>query len=62
MAGIEKGDILIVDTAIEPQHKNIIIAPANNEQTVKKLYIKDGRVTLMLTEHIKNLNNNPCYA
>ncbi len=46
-AGIEEGDILIVDTAIEPQHKNIVIASVNGEQTVKRLSIEGGKIKLM---------------
>lgn len=46
-SGIEEGDILLVDTAIEAQHKNIVIASINGEQTVKKLYIKNDHVSLM---------------
>lgn len=40
-AGIEEGDIRVVDTAIEPTNKGIVIASINGEQTVKKLYIED---------------------
>ncbi len=50
-AGIKEGDILIVDTSIEPQHENVVIASVNSEQTVKKLYIKDGQVSLMPSNH-----------
>ncbi len=43
---IEEGDILIVDCALEPQHNNIVIASVDNEQTVKRLSIEKGKVTL----------------
>jgi len=33
---IEEGDILIVDRAVEPRNKNIVIASINGEQTVKR--------------------------
>lgn len=46
-AGIEAGDILIVDTAIEPQHKNIVIASLDGEQTVKRLWIEGKNIKLM---------------
>ena len=46
-SGIEEDDILIVDCSLEPQHKNIVVASVNGEQTVKKLYIKDGQVSPM---------------
>jgi DNA polymerase V len=41
-AGIHHGDILIVDRALEPAHKKIIVAVINGELTVKRMYrIKD---------------------
>ncbi len=46
-AGIEEGDILIVDTAIEPANKSIVIASINGEQTVKRLWIKGEKIKLM---------------
>lgn len=46
-AGIEEGDILIVDTVLEAQDKNVVIASVNGEQTVKKLYITNDHVSLM---------------
>ena len=38
-AGIEEGDILIIDRALEPQDGNIVVAFYNNEFTVKYLDI-----------------------
>ena len=46
-SGIKERDILIVDTAIEPQHKNIVIASVNGEQTVKQLWIEGKKIKLM---------------
>jgi len=41
-AGIHHGDILIVDRALEPAHKKIIVAVINGEMTVKRMHkIKD---------------------
>lgn len=41
-AGIHHGDILIVDRALEPAHKKIIVAVINGELTVKRLLkVKD---------------------
>ena len=48
---IEEGDILIVDCALEPQHKNVVIASVDNEQTVKRLKTEGGKVTLMPSNH-----------
>ena len=46
-AGIHSGDILIVDRSLEPRDKNIVIASLNGELTVKRIRLKDGKVTLM---------------
>ena len=50
-ANIEEGDILIVDTAIEPTNKSIIIASINGEQTVKRLLISGKTVSLAPENH-----------
>ncbi|MCF7858995.1 MAG: translesion error-prone DNA polymerase V autoproteolytic subunit [Candidatus Cloacimonetes bacterium] len=42
-AGIFPGDILIVDRAVEPDHKKIVIAIVDGELTVKRLYKKNGK-------------------
>ena len=42
-AGIYPGDILIVDRAVEPAHKKIVIAIVDGELTVKRLYKKGGK-------------------
>ena len=42
-AGIFDDDILIVDRAIEPANKRIVIAILDGELTVKRLYIREGR-------------------
>jgi DNA polymerase V len=41
-AGINPGDILIVDRALEPSHNKIIIAVYDGELTVKRLVIRNG--------------------
>jgi len=45
-ANISKGDILVVDKAIKPAHKKIIIASVNGEFTVKRLYIEGPNIFL----------------
>ncbi len=42
-AGIHPKDILIVDRAVEPAHKKIVIAIVDGELTVKRLYKKSGK-------------------
>jgi DNA polymerase V len=46
-AGILEGDLLIVDRAIEPLNNHIVIASINDEQTVKRLRVKKGAVSLV---------------
>lgn len=53
-AGIQTGDILIVDRSLEASHGKIVIAAINGELTVKRLSRQPGRVQL--------LPENPRYA
>ena len=52
-AGIHDGDLLIVDKSLEPRHGSIVIAEVQGELTVKKLYRKNGSISL--------LAENPAY-
>lgn len=54
-AGIDDGDLLIVDKSLEPQNKNIILAVINGEYTVKRLY-KNGEDLFLQPE---NKHHNP---
>jgi DNA polymerase V len=45
-AGIQEGDILIVDRSVEPVHGSIVIAVLNGELTVKRLRRRGARVFL----------------
>lgn len=46
-AGIFDGDLLIVDRALEPKHKSVVVAVVNGEFTVKRIKKDKGRVWLM---------------
>jgi DNA polymerase V len=46
-AGIQSGDMLIIDRSLEPAHGKIIIAAINDELTVKRLSRKNGQVHLL---------------
>lgn len=46
-AGIYSGDILIVDRALEPADKKVVIAVVDGELTVKRLVRKSGSLYLM---------------
>jgi len=41
-AGIQSGDILIIDRALEPKSNHIVVAVINGEFTVKRLVKRDG--------------------
>lgn len=46
MAGIEDGDIVVVDKAVKPEHGKIVIACVDGEFTCKRLYMLDGMTKL----------------
>lgn len=45
-AGIEDGDSVIVDRAIAPRHRHIVVAVVDGEFCIKRLYRRAGRVKL----------------
>ena len=45
-AGIQDGDLLIVDRSLEAQHGHIVIAVVDGQMTVKRLEKKHGRYCL----------------
>ena len=46
-AGIQDGDLLIVDRSLEAQSGSIVIAVVNGDLTLKRLLIDDNKVWLM---------------
>lgn len=46
-AGIQSGDLLIVDRSLTPAHGKIVIAAISGELTLKQLYIKNGKTKLI---------------
>ena len=46
-AGIHSGDLLIVDRALEPTNKSVVIAVVNGELTVKRICKRDGNLMLV---------------
>jgi DNA polymerase V len=46
-AGIQSGDLLVVDRSIEPINRKIVIAAVDGELTVKRLSIKRGKSWLL---------------
>jgi DNA polymerase V len=45
-AGMQEGDLLIVDRSQEANHKSIVLAVLNGEFTIKRLIKKDGKTFL----------------
>jgi DNA polymerase V len=45
-AGIQSGDILVVDRSLEPVSGKVVIAVVNGEFTVKRMIIERGKVFL----------------
>ena len=46
-AGIQSGDIMIVDKSLEPKNRSIILAVINGEFTVKRVNINDNELYLI---------------
>lgn len=45
-AGINSGDILVVDRSLEPQHNRIVVARIDDELTVKRLLYEKNSIIL----------------
>jgi DNA polymerase V len=45
-AGICDGDKVVVDKALKPKHKDIVVAVVDGEYTIKRLYQLRGRIEL----------------
>ena len=46
-AGIQDGDLLIVDRALTPSHRCVVIAVVDGEFTVKRLSKRGGKIRLL---------------
>ena len=46
-AGIESGDIMIVDRSLEPKNRSIALAVIDGEFTVKRINVNDNKLYLM---------------
>lgn len=46
-AGIQDGDLLIVDRSLTPTHQSVVIALVDGEFTVKRLYKRADRIRLL---------------
>lgn len=44
--GIDDGDVIVVDRAIQPRHAHIVVAIIDSEFTVKALHMTNGTVRL----------------
>ena len=52
-AGIQDGDLLVVDRALEAADGDIVVAMVDGELTLKRLYKRNG--------HVRLLPENPCF-
>lgn len=52
-AGINDGDLLVVDRAIEPHDGDIVVAVVDGDLTLKRLQKRNG--------HVRLLPENPCF-
>jgi DNA polymerase V len=52
-AGIQDGDLLVVDRALEARDGDIVVALVDHELTLKRLFKRNGQVRL--------LPENPCF-
>ena len=46
-AGIDDGDILVVNRALTPEHRSIVVAQVDGDFTVKYLHKRGGRIKLV---------------
>jgi len=46
-AGIQSGDVMLVDRAIEPENRSIVLAVIDSEFTVKRVNVSDKKLYLM---------------
>ncbi|NDV17270.1 translesion error-prone DNA polymerase V autoproteolytic subunit [Muricauda sp. TY007] len=46
-AGLDDGDLLIIDRSLDPEHGKIAVCFLDGEFTVKRLHIKKNTITLM---------------
>jgi DNA polymerase V len=49
-AGIGDGDLLVVNRALTPQHRDIVVAEIDNDFTVKYLHKRAGQVRLVAAD------------
>lgn len=45
-AGIDDGDIVVVDRALKPRHRHIVVAVVDGDFTIKWLALRAGRIKL----------------
>jgi DNA polymerase V len=50
-AGIHHGDLLVVDRSLEPKDKSVVIAVLDGDLTVKRIRIRNRKITLEPENH-----------
>lgn len=46
-AGIHSGDILVVDRALNPGHRDVVVAVIEGEMMVRRLWRRNGQIRLL---------------
>ena len=46
-AGIQSGDVMIVDRSLEPKNRSIVLAVIDGDFTVKRVNVNDNELYLM---------------
>ena len=46
-AGIQSGDVMVVDRSLEPKNRSIVLAVIDSEFTVKRVNVNDNELYLM---------------
>lgn len=58
-AGIDDGDLVVVNRSLKEQHRDIVIAAINGEAVVKRLLLRDGGQIIL---HAENPRFAPRYV
>lgn len=61
-AGIDKDDLLVIDRAITPNHRDVVMADLGSEYTIKRLHILEGGRVELHSENSRNGENYPNYT
>lgn len=61
-AGIDKDDLLVIDRAITPSHRDIVMADLGSQYTIKRLHILDDGCVELHSENSRGDERYPNYT